>query len=63
MPQFIMLSVYYSTLHSIYKLITNHYKKAHTILELKGNLRNDVVQLHFTESKMKWQEKGNNLSM
>lgn len=55
MPQFIMLLVYCSYLHSIYKLITNH-KKKYTILELEGNLRNDVVQLHFTESKMKWQE-------
>lgn len=31
------------------------------MLELEGNLRNDAVQLHFTDRKMKWQEMGNNL--
>lgn len=28
------------------------------MLGLKANLRNDVVQLHFIDRKMKWQEMG-----
>lgn len=30
------------------------------MLELKENLRNDVVQLHLIDRKMKWQEMENN---
>ena len=46
MPQFILLLVYCNTLHSIYKLITN-WKHTYMMLELKGNLRNDVMQVFF----------------
>ena len=48
MPQFILLLVYCNTLHSIYKRITTR-KHTHTMLELEGNLRNDVVQIHFID--------------